>query len=75
VRPARLERHAQRLALAQQVPLADHLVEPARPQPLGQRRGRVVVGEEVGRQAKRSDMLARTPRSDPGADRLAFAPA
>jgi hypothetical protein len=40
VRLARLERHAQRLALAQQVLLADHLVQGARAQALGQRRVR-----------------------------------
>ena len=36
---ARLERDAQRLAGAEQVLLADHLVERLRPQPFGQRRG------------------------------------
>ena len=39
VQPARLEGDAQRLAGAEQVLLADHLVERLRPQPLGERRG------------------------------------
>ena len=38
MRPARHEGRAQRLARAQQVGLADHLVDVARAQPLGQRR-------------------------------------
>jgi len=41
VRAARFEGHAQWLARAEQMGLADHFVEPVRPQPLGQRSSRV----------------------------------
>jgi len=39
VRLAGLESHPQRLARAEQVALADHLVDRARAQPLGERHG------------------------------------
>ena len=57
MQPARLEGDAQRLARAEQVLLADHLVERLRAQPLGQRRGAGGVGEgefERGWAARRS---------------------
>ena len=63
MRTPRFKRHAQRLALAQQVSLANHLIELRRAQPLGQRRigsigcsangsrGGVVIGFERQAQA------------------------
>ena len=53
MRRARGESQAQRLALADQMALADHLVERPRPHLLGQRRMRRRGGEQVSRRQHR----------------------
>ena len=45
VRPPRFERHAQRLALTEQMLLADHFAQPLRAQTLGKRHVRRTLGQ------------------------------
>ena len=76
VQPPGFERDAQRLAGAEQVALADDLVERLRPQPLGERRGGSVgeaefergLGHGRSRLARVAPILPRRPTRPAGRD-------
>ena len=60
MRLARGERDGERLARREQMPLADHLVDRLRAQPIGERRGGIGGGEEVGHEEGRWNVAGVT---------------